>query len=234
MALNTYTILSEFDAINGYFATIINTPAKYPIMGSNADNMVYKFNATNRYPTFSLGYNPYNNFANPGATYINALTATQDPRLFVLATPALLPVAQGKAVNDLTAYVGSDINQSQPTLLNNSNGGLYSFSNYTEYYVSQTGASAEPFIFIGYPELCFNIAEAINRGWITGNSATWYTNGINASLSNYGLTEGQTLTITFPISTTDPVINPKGLAQGATWGTATVNIAQFLTNVAYA
>ena len=219
--------------ITQQFATIISTPSKYPIMASNKDNMVYVFNATNRYPTYSLGYNPYNNFANPGATYLNITTATQDPRTFVLSTPALLPVANGKAISDFTAYVGSDINQSQPTLLNNSNSGLYSFSNYTKYYVSSTGASAEPFIFIGYPEMCFNIAEAINRGWITGNSATWYNNGINASLSNYGLTDGQTLTITYPISSTDPVVNPKGLAQGATWGTATVNIAQFLANVTY-
>ena len=43
--------------------------------------------------------------------------------------------------------------------------------------------------------MCFNIAEAINIGWVTGqNSATWYNNGINASLSNYGLTNGQVLT----------------------------------------
>lgn len=220
--------------ITQQFATIINTPAKYPIMASNADNMVYVFNATNRYPTYSLGYNPYNNFANPGATYLNITTSTQDPRTFVLTTPALLPVAQGKAVSDFTAYVGSDINQSQPTLLNNSNGGLYSFSNYTKYYTSGTGANAEPFIFIGYPEMCFNIAEAINRGWITGSTATWYNNGINASLANYGLTNGQTLAISFPIATTDAGINPLAIAQGKPWGTATVNIPQFLANVVYA
>lgn len=216
------------------FATIINTPAQYPIMASNKDNMVYVFNATNRYPTYSLGYNPYNNFANPGATYLNITTATLDPRTFVLTTPALAPVAGGKAISDFTAYVGSDINQSQPTLLNNSNSGLYSFSNYTKYYTSATGANAEPFIFIGYPEMCFNIAEGINRGWVSGSSTTWYNNGITASIANYGLTDGQTLTITFPVTSTDPVINPKGLAQGATWGTATVNIPQFLANVVYA
>ncbi len=216
------------------FSTIIGNPTKYPIMTSNSDNLVYKFNATNRYPIFSLGYNPYNNFSNIGATYLNITTATQDPRTFIGATPAPAVVAQGKAVSDFTAYVGSDINQTQPTLLNNSNSGLYSFANYTKYYLSSTGASAEPFIFIGYPEMCFNIAEAINRGWVSGTTATWYNAGINASLANDGITNGQTLTINFPVTSTNTAVNPKGLAQGAVWGTATANVTQFLANVAYA
>jgi len=216
------------------FATILGNPAQYPIMASNSDNLVYKFNATNRYPTFGLGYNPYNNFANVGDTYLNITTATQDPRTFEVASPAPMQVANGKAVDDFTAYVGSDINQSQSALLTNSNAGEYSFGNYGRYYLSSTGASAEPFVFIGYSEMCFNIAEAINRGWVTGSSATWYNNGINASLANYGLTNGEVITIIFPVTSTDPVSNPKNLAQGATWGTATVNIPQFLANVAYA
>jgi len=216
------------------FATIVNNPTQYPIMTSNSDNLVYRFNATNRYPTFSLGLNPYNNFANVGNTYVNILTLTLDPRLFITSTPAPAQITAGKAINDFTAYVGSDINQSQATLLNNSNNGMYSFSNYNRYYVSSTGTNAEPFVFIGYPEMCFNIAEAINRGWVSGSTGTWYTNGINASLSLYSLTNGQVLTVTFPISSTDPLINPKGLKQGDAWGTATVNIPQFMAKVAYA
>ncbi len=216
------------------FAAIVNNPVQSPIMASNSDNMVYKFNATNRYPTFSLGLNPYNNFANVGNTYISIETSTQDPRLFITSTPAPRQVTNGKAISDFTAYVGSDINLSQATLLNNSNNGMYSFSNYNRYYLSATGASAEPFMFIGYPEMCFNIAEAINRGWVTGNSSAWYTAGINASLAIYGLTNGQTLTINFPVSSTDQLINPKSLKQGDVWGTATVNIPQFMAKIAYA
>ena len=217
------------------FAAIVNNPTQYPIMTSNSDNMVYKFNATNRYPIFSLGYNPYNNFSNIGATYLSITSANLDPRTFVVATPAPLQIVGGKQVSDFTAYVGSDINQTQATLLNNSNGGQYSFANYSRYYLSSTGGSAEAFIFIGYPELCFNIAEAINRGWVTtGSSTTWYNNGINASLATYGLTNGQTLTINFPVSSTDPAVNPSKYAQGDVWGTATVNIPAFMAKVAYA
>jgi hypothetical protein len=216
------------------FASIVNNPTKYPVMTSNGDNMVYKFNAVNRYPTFALGLNPYNNFANVGAVYANISVATQDPRLFITSTPAPAQITAGKAISDFTAYVGSDINLSQPALLTNSNSGQYSYNNYNRYYVSQTGASAEPFVFIGYSEMCFNIAEAINRGWLSGNAGTWYTNGISASIANYGLTNGQAITVSFPISTTVATINPGGLKQGSTWGTVTADIPKFMSNVAYA
>jgi hypothetical protein len=202
------------------FASILSNPTQYPIMTSNSDNLVYKYNSTNRYPIYSLGYNPYNNFSNIGATYLSITTATQDPRTFIAATPAPAQITGGKTVSDFTAYVGSDINLGQATLLNNSNDGMYSFANYNRYYPSATGANAEPFVFIGYSEMCFNIAEGINRGWSSGSSSTWYNNGIAASLALYGLTNGQVLTV--------------GDLTGATLGTVTVNIPQFLANVVYA
>lgn len=217
------------------FANIINNPATYPIMTGNSDNLVYTFNAAfNPYPIFVDGYQPYNNFANMGSSYINVTAGNQDPRVYIVATPAPGQIAGGKAVSDFTAYVGSDDNQTLPTLLNNSNNGEYSYTNYNRYYTSTSGANAEPFVFIGYPEMCFNIAEAINRGWVTGNSAQWYTNGINASLAIYGITNGEVVTIDFPISSTDLSINPNLIPQGGAWGTATVNIPQFMANVAYA
>jgi hypothetical protein len=170
-----------------------------------------------------------------GEAYINVTAGNKDPRAYVVATPAPLPVAGGKAVSDFTAYVGSNDNLTLPTLLNNSNNGEYSYTSYNRYYTSTSGALAEPFTFIGYAELCFNVAEGINRGWASGqSSATWYNNGINASLATYGLTNGQTITITYPISTTNTAINPNLIPQGGAWGTATVNIPQFLANVAYA
>ena len=216
------------------FANIINNPTQYPIMASNSDGLIYKYNtAFNPYPIYQLGAQPYNNFANIGEPYIAVTASTQDPRIYAVASPAPALVAGGKSVSDFSAYAGADIDLAQPTLLNNSNDGLYSYSNYTRYYPSISGANAEPFVFIGYAEMCFNIAEGITRGWATGSAVTWYTNGIEASLSTYNLTNGETVTIPFPISTTNATLNPSALAQGAAWGTATVNITQFMANVAF-
>ncbi len=202
------------------FNTILSNPAQYPIMTGNGDNVLYKYNvAFNSYPIFARGNNPYNNYANVGKVFLDITTANQDPRTFIAATPAPAQIKAGKTVSDFTAYVGADILLTQDALLTNSGNGMYSFTNYNRYYTDKGGANAEPYIFLGYPEMCFNIAEAINRGWITTPaipSATWYTNGIKASLAYYGLTDGQTLTV--------------GDLGGKTIGTTTINFNNFLTN----
>jgi len=48
----------------------------------------------------------------------------------------------------------------------------------------------EPMILIGYAEQEFLIAEAIARGWVTGDAATHYNNGITASMQFYGISQG--------------------------------------------
>ncbi|MFC0182213.1 Starch-binding associating with outer membrane [Pseudarcicella hirudinis] len=198
------------------FADVINNPGKYPIMANNADNMVFTFNAAyNVYPHTPKDGN--NNYQNVSATYLNLTTATQDPRTFVVATPAPAELIKGKKVDDFTAYVGSDNSMGVGDLFTNSTAGKYSFTNFNRYYGSQTGP--EPYIIVGYPEMCFNIAEAVNRGWISGaNASTYYNAGINASLSFYGLSEGSSLTI--------------GDLTGKTLGTVTVSISNFLKNPA--
>jgi hypothetical protein len=41
--------------------------------------------------------------------------------------------------------------------------------------------------------MCFNISEAINRGWATGDAEAWYVKGIKASLEFYGIKEGSNM-----------------------------------------
>ena len=92
--------------------------------------------------------------------------------------------------------------------------GKYSFLNRKRYYSTYT---AEPAIQVGYTEMCFNIAEAINRGWITGNAEDWYQNGIKASLAFYGipLTGGFTAYFYKPGST--------DVTNGANYDARTIN-----------
>jgi hypothetical protein len=207
------------------FNTIVNNPTQYPIMTSNSDNLVYKYNqAFNPFAIVSLGLQPYDNFGSMGLPYVSVTSSTQDPRLMVVATPAPAQITAGKSVSDFTAWVGADDNTTIATLNSNAAAGQYSYLAYNRYFSlpgAYSGANAEPFVFIGYPEMCFNIAEAINLGWVTGNSSTtWYNNGINASLGLYKITNGETLTIAD--------------LKGNTLGTTTANVTQFLSNVAYA
>lgn len=205
--------------IKQQFAAIVADPVKYPVMASNADNLLFTFNTGyNSYPHYPNDGN--NNYQNVGSTFLQLTTATQDPRTFIAATPAPAQLKAGKTVGDFSAYVGSDISTPIGDLLNNATAGKYSYVNYQRYYSSTVGP--EPYIIIGYSEMCFNIAEGLNRGWATGaTAASYYTKGINASLAFYGLSDGQTYTV--------------GDLTGKTLGTVKIDIAGFLANpgVAY-
>jgi len=209
--------------IKTQFANIISNPATYPVMTANSDNMVYKYTAVTLYPPNRAGYSPYNNCENISQTFFNITAAYKDPRTFALTIPAQAQISGGKLASDFTAYVGEDNARSQGVMSNFSTDGKYSNLSFTRYMSSASGANAEPYILLGYPELCFNIAEAAYRGWITGvNASDWYNKGIAASMSLYGLTQGQTVTI--------------NSVDGKTvLGTATVDINGFMANpnVAY-
>jgi len=204
--------------IKQQFAAIVNNPTQYPVMTSNADNLNFVFNsAYNTYPHTPNDAN--NQYQFEGYPYLSLATATQDPRTFVFATPAPAQLTAGKKVSDFSAYVGADISKPIGDLYTEGASagpsGKYSYTNNQRYYGSVAGP--EPYIILGYAEMNFNIAEAINRGWVSGASAqTYYLKGINASLSFYGLTEGQTYTI--------------GDQGGKTLGTTTISISNFLNN----
>lgn len=203
--------------IKTQFATIIGNPAVYPIMTGNSDNMVYKFVASNQYPPFAQGNNSYNNFQNVGKPLLDITTATKDPRTFLMATPVVTTANIGSFDN----YIGADPGTALATLQNTA--AKYSCFNGARYFGSNLGTTAEPFVFIGYPEMCFNIAEGLNRGWSgsTADAKAWYDKGIASSFSNFGLNVNSNSTVT---------ISDVG---GKSLGTVTTDNATFLVNVAY-
>jgi len=201
------------------FAAIVNNPAQYPVLTGNADNWAFLFNsAYNTYPHTPNDAN--NQRQNIGAAYLGLTTATQDPRTFVVATPAPAQLAAGKKAADFSAYVGSSPALGLSDLSTASNAGQYSFTSFLRYYSSVVGPEA--YVLLGYPEVNFTIAEGINRGWVSGASAaTYYQRGINASLDFYGLSDRQRLIV--------------GNVSGRTIDTVTVSRTAFLANpnVAY-
>ncbi len=203
------------------FATILGNPSKYPLMAGLSDNVDYHFNAQfNIYPK-----NPGNigftiSRENVASTFLDLTTSLNDPRTFIAATPAPTQLAAGKLFSDQAAYVGANPGDDMSTLGTRAQNGDYSYVNGLRYYATYDGSSAEPGTIIGYPEMCFNIAEGINRGWTTGNAGTWYTNGIQASFSRLGITEGSKITVA------DFHLVP--------YGTVTVSISAYLAQAAVA
>lgn len=173
--------------ISQQFSDILSNPGKYPLFESEADNLQYNYNNINKYPSNpdNLGFDATR--YNTSETYLNALVSLNDPRAFITAEPATAQLKAGKTPADITAYNGANPGEDLADMsskMSNVDDAPYSLRSRSRYYSSYT---AEPGIIIGYPEMCFNIAEAINRGWVDGNAEDWYKKGIKTSISFYGI-----------------------------------------------
>jgi hypothetical protein len=172
--------------IPAQFAAIVNNPTKYPLMSGSGDNLQFVFvSPTNYYPMNPDNFGQNGSRQNSSQTYIKLLTTFQDPRVYVVAEPARHLVDDlHQSPTDFNSFVGADPGLDLGVMYSNAGLNFYSFINRKHYYSTYTG---EPSIQIGYPEQEFNIAEGINRGWVTGNAETHYVNGIQASMAYYSI-----------------------------------------------
>lgn len=173
------------------FATILGNKTKYPVMEDASDNLQFAFvHPTNDYPMSpdNFGFDALR--YNMTATYVGLLTQLKDPRVFVTAEPASALVSGGKSPASFDAYVGASPGEDIGAMYIKANGGQYSLINRKHFYETYT---AEPSIQVGYAEMCFNIAEAINRGWVSsgplGTAEDYYKAGIKTSLAFYNIPE---------------------------------------------
>jgi hypothetical protein len=172
--------------VKALFAAVVNNPTKYPVISSLADNLKFTFNSsTDKYPLNQDNYGQTATRNNMSATYLNTLVSLKDPRTFIVADPAPAKISAGLTAQDYEAYVGASSGESLDDMSTKMLNGEYSPISKSKYYSSYTG---EPCIQVGYSEVCFNIAEAINRGWITGNAEEYYIKGIKASWTFHGVT----------------------------------------------
>ncbi|MFC0264879.1 SusD/RagB family nutrient-binding outer membrane lipoprotein [Fontibacter flavus] len=171
--------------VKGKFAEIFNDPVTYPLMRGNQDNGALRFLDLegNRYPFFNS--NELRTAYYMEKSFVDRLKANNDPRLFVYADKT----ANGRTLadNDFDAYEGL--------------GGAEPLADNTNQILSGDGSPIDsryhsdpenqPSLLMGYAELAFTLAEAAHRGWINGDAAIFYQEGIRASMLFNGLTEGE-------------------------------------------
>ncbi len=167
------------------FQEIINNPSTYPLFESNADNMQRVYgNEQNNFYVFNPGNYGFNRNRNiMGATFLDLLKERNDPRIYIIADPAAALYDANNPM-DLNAYVGAETGAEQGPLQVASDNGQLSYPSEERYYNDYTG---EPYILMSYAEQEFTIAEAINRGWVSGSAASHYNAGITASMQFYGV-----------------------------------------------
>ena len=171
--------------VKAEFAKVLGSATQYPIFTSNDDNLQYVYNDKyNYYPDNTTNYGNNAGRLNIAATFLNTLSGLNDLRAMIIAEPAR---ALGFPDTDYRSYVGASSGADLSTLATESGAGRLSLYNYNHYYSGLTG---EPTFILSYPEICFCIAEAINRGWVTGSADTWYQNGVKAMFEFYGINDG--------------------------------------------
>ena len=175
--------------IPAQFAAIVNNPAKYPLFTSQADDLEFTYNpgGTNTYSTYPFNPSNFGSIAqryNMAATYVSTLTNLMDPRVFITCEPAAALWGNDPNPCQYKFFVGASTGEPLSTMYPNASAGKYSFINRKRYYSNFTG---EPDVLVGYKEMLFNIAEATERGWLTGNAETYYKKGIIQSMSFYGI-----------------------------------------------
>ena len=176
------------------FTAVINNPSTYPIFASQNDDLQFVYNPgnTNTFSTYPFNPSNFGSIAaryNMAYTYVNALTTLNDPRVFNTCEPAWAVVTDVDSPAQYQYFVGASTGLALGTMYNNASAGDYSFINRARYYSNFTGS---PNVLVGYKEMLFNIAEAIERGWIAGNAETYYKTGINESMKYYGIDTTQT------------------------------------------
>lgn len=152
-----------------------------PLMTSDADNgqLVFLDQQDDRYPYFNdsdFGSGRYMD-----STYVAALATRKDPRLFAFCTQTPAAEKAGLAIDDFSSYDGGDpaiaysLVNDKVTL-----GGCSKPA--TRYYQHATN---EPMILLGYTEQQLILAEAVVRGWITGDDRALYESAVKASFRFY-------------------------------------------------
>lgn len=165
---------------------IVDNPAAYPVFGSVDDNAVYTFKSTSpdQFPLHTSRIGSFNEFR-ASKTLMDTLKTLDDPRMPIFFRPT--PATEGSAnpeyvgipngLNDVDALQYNGGPQFQSTV-----GRLY-----FEEAVSTQGLNIAKGVIMTYAELQFLLAEAAEKGLISGEAKTFYENGVNAAFEFYGL-----------------------------------------------
>jgi hypothetical protein len=118
------------------------------------------------------------------STFVQRLADREDPRLFIYAAQTKNAKEAGLPIDDFSGYGGGNPIAPPDKVYATAAEGNISLINQARYTQDPVN---EPHMVLGYPEVEFIIAEAIVRGWISGNAKTHYENGVKASFEFYNM-----------------------------------------------
>lgn len=182
---------------------ILGNPQKYPVFTSNSDNCYLHNDGSNNKRTSMFAREPSTWLENlmSSNVMIERLISLKDPRLPLYAYPpaklhaneseGLMPTNPGPV-----KYIGHMYGlTTQDSDARAYNGGAEYASRIGPWFrhLDENGETTEetrktPEILVTYAEMLFLLAEASQRGIITGNAREYYEKGIEAAFGQFGAT----------------------------------------------
>ncbi|HRN55240.1 MAG TPA: SusD/RagB family nutrient-binding outer membrane lipoprotein [Agriterribacter sp.] len=171
-------------------ANIINNPAKYPLFTSSADQAVLNYIADSdgtTSPLFTRSASDYVTSTRVSKNLVDHLQLLNDPRLPVYALPTQVSVVgtdPNPADFDYVGGVNRDGPLADPRQFS-APGILWAPRSYSPDLASRDAVQG---IILTYSEEQFNLAEAAEKGYISGGTAAaadYYLNGIKDQFDYY-------------------------------------------------
>lgn len=189
LAMKILITLSNKEAV-----TSINVKGRFQeifsadnLMTDNSDN--YQLNYANQtgmyHPLYSTTSSMFTLATMPGTLLIDNLKMLNDYRLFYYAEPSAVKIDAGLSASDTGAYVGVNVEKPYSEIV-----AIQAGKDYSPLNIRYSKLPAcEPRIILSYGEQALIIAEAILKGWISGDAKIYYENGVKAALAFVGTTD---------------------------------------------
>jgi len=116
----------------------------------------------------------------PSSLLIDNLKNLNDRRMFYIAEPAGFRIAEGKTETDPDAYVGVDVSIDYATMNLGHSNNQYSLIN--KRYLKEE--ASDPQRVMTFAEQQLILAEAVLKGWISGDAKNYYESGVKAALTD--------------------------------------------------
>lgn len=195
------------------FASQLADCLSKPLMESNDDNfeLAYLDGTPNRCPIYELRSGEFD-YLRLGNEMAQQLNSTSDPRREVWFQPSAASVEAGNP-----QYIGIPCGCNSTTL---------SAQGYNESNVSMLGTiyrntpNSVSAVLMNAAEVKFLQAEAVVRGWTSGDAAKLYDDGIRLSMAQYGISD----------SKVETYLSQPGVAYDASNGLAMIMEQKWLAN----
>lgn len=180
-ALKVMMTLSKKESIGGIslksrFAETVTTGA---LLEANSGYWGLEYSSVNKHPLSGTN-DLFTSRTVPSTILVESLKIFNDRRLYYYAEPSVKQMAAGKTQTDPDAYIGVDVEMDYAAMNANHSNNVYSLIN-LRYLKEET---SEPRRLMTFAEQQLILAEAVIKGWISGDAKSYYESGVKAALAD--------------------------------------------------